>query len=400
VGRVHRVVIDWRRLVTSELKTYRRADLQPFDALRAPIWVFDLDRAVRWWVNLAGVELWGAPSREHLTDPSAPMQQSEATLIRLAMYRRRFERGEAITERWSLYPDGRAPMVVESTCSGIRIDDEDGGPPRLAMLVEARSIPAWEADPLERRSVEALRHVGEPVSLYSPAGEVLLRNPAALRAFGDPAEAASGSDALAATFVEPADVATSRAALGGEVQRFDARLRTAAGEQVHTLEVRATRDPMTGEPALLVCSRDLSERRTYELALERGRQLLAEQADELARLAAPVLRVWPRILVLPLIGKVDRERMAVALAALTPRITADQARAVIFDLTGAAFVDVETAESLHRALRVLRLQGCAVVVAGVLPELAGLLVASAVQLDVPVHQTIADALREIMRANG
>ncbi len=375
-----------------ERTVYTAATLQALDALQAPLWVFDLERAKRWWINLAGVRLWGAPDRAYLL--REPMVQSEATRTRLEMYQRRFERDETITERWTIYPDGQPPRLIESTCSPILIDYGRGEPPRQAMLVEARPIPAWEADPLERRSVEALRHVGDPVTLYSPAGAVLLRNPAALRAFGDGVE---GEDALAATFAAPADVVTARAALGGEVQRFDALLRTLAGERVHTLEVRGTVDPMTGEPAVLVCSRDIGERIAHAQAIEHSRQLLAAQAEELARLAAPVLRVWPGIVVLPLIGRVDRARMAVALEALTPVIFGEQVRAVIFDLTGAAFVDVETAESLRRALRVLGLRGCEVMVAGVLPELARLLVASDVQLGVPVRQTIADALRELTR---
>jgi hypothetical protein len=35
------------------------------------------------------------------------------------------------------------------------------------MLGEAQKISAMEADPLDRRCVEALRHVGEPVSPYA-----------------------------------------------------------------------------------------------------------------------------------------------------------------------------------------------------------------------------------------
>lgn len=378
------------------MKTYTHEAMLPFDALHAALWVFDLDHAVKWWGNLAAVTLWGATDRETLLARNTAMQMSEATRTRLEVYRRRFEREEIANERWTFYPDGQVPVVAECTCSGILIDDGDGRPPRLAMLVEARPLAAWESDPLERRSVEALRHVGEPVSLYSPAGAVLLRNPAALRAFGDPAAAPAESDALAATFAEHADADAARAVLSGDVARFDARLRTTAGERVHNLEVRHTLDPITGKDALLVCSRDLSERLAYEQALEHSRRQLTAQAEELARLAAPVLRVWSQILVLPLIGSVDRERMSVALSALLPRIAADRARTVIFDLTGAAFVDVETVESLQRALQVLKLQGCSVVVAGILPELARLLVDADARLAAPVYQTTADALRALI----
>lgn len=375
----------------------RREELHTLDVLRAPVWIFDLDHAVKWWANLAAVTLWGAASRELLLIRNSAHVMSEATRTRLAVYRRCFERGETAQERWTFYPDGQAPMVAACTCSGVWIDDGSGGPGRLAMLVEARPLAAWEVDPLERRSVEVLRHVGEPVTLYTPEGRVLLRNPAALRAFGELEAVPKDSDALALSFAAPADVATARAAMDGEVRRFDARVRTAEGERLHSIEARRTLDPISGKDALLVCSRDLGERVAYEAALERSRLQLSAQAEELGRLAAPVLRVGAGVLVLPLIGRVDGARMEVALAALLPRIAADQARAVIFDLTGAMFVDIETAAALQRALGMLRLLGCVAAVAGVLPGLAQLLVETGAQLGVRTYPSVEGALRELGR---
>lgn len=250
---------------------------------------------------------------------------------------------------------------------------------------------AWEADPLERRSVEALRHVGEPVSWYTPQGAVLLRNPAAMRAFGEPEAVPKDSDALGQSFVVPGEAGLARAAMDGGVRRFDARLRTSEGERMHSVEARRTLDPITGQEALLVCSRDVEDRVVYQQRLE-------AQAEELGRLAAPVLRVGSGVLVLPLIGRVDGARMEVALAAVLPRIASDRARAVIFDLTGATFVDAETAESLRRGLGTLRLLGCVAVVAGVLPGLARLLVEADARLGARAYQTVEEALRGLSRA--
>ncbi len=63
------------------------------------------------------------------------------------------------------HPEGRPTTLIESSCSGIYIDDENGTLPRLATLVEAQKISAIEADLFERRSVEVQRHV---VSGYTP----------------------------------------------------------------------------------------------------------------------------------------------------------------------------------------------------------------------------------------
>jgi rsbT co-antagonist protein RsbR len=166
---------------------------------------------------------------------------------------------------------------------------------------------------------------------------------------------------------------------------------------MHSVEARRTLDPVTGKEALLVCSRDVEERVVNEQRLERSRAQLAAQAEELERLAAPVLRVGSGVLVLPLIGRVDGARMEMALAALLPRIASDRARAVIFDLTGAMFVDAETADSLRRALGTLRLLGCGAVVAGVLPGLARLLVEADARLGARAYQSVEDALRGLSR---
>jgi anti-anti-sigma regulatory factor len=358
-------------------------DLAPYDVLSTLVWIVDFERGARVWVNLACLPLWRATSRDELlARPTAPPSATSRT--RLDALRRRFDQGLRSIETWTIYPDDAPPFVAECRCSGVAFAARRGAPGRPSMLVEGRLQGPEHQDPLERRSVEALRFLGELVSLHAPTGEAVMRNPAAIRKLGDPAD----GDQFAAAFVDPAQAADARARVAaGAPFRGDTCLRTAEGPQWYETEVRPVLDPVTGKPALLVTQRDIAERRAHL-------QLLAAQADALHRLAAPVIRVGPGVLALPLIGALDRERVEVALAALLARTAGERVTRVVLDLTGAAAGDEQVAAGLLRIVRVLQLQGVAAVLSGIRPELAAAFVAAGHGLaDVPVYQTLADALR-------
>ncbi|MDC0672912.1 STAS domain-containing protein [Nannocystis radixulma] len=370
-------------------------DLSVLDRLRTPAWIVDLPQAARWWCNRAGLALWNSSSLAEWIGRNAKHPASAATLTRMENLRRLFARGEVTTERWTFYPDGAAPVVAECRASGILIAERRGEPGRLAMLVEARPLGADEVHPAERRGYEALRHIGELVSYYAATGEALLRNPAAIRALGDPVAPGEARDQLLAGFADPAQVAEIRACLAADsVYRADALVRTTAGDCWYDTEARAVLDPVTGTPGVLVTQRDIADRRAHVEELERSRELLSAQAEELRNLAAPVIRVGQGVLALPLIGKLDRERIQVALAALLERTVAERVSRVVLDLTGAADIDGSAADGLLRILRVLRLQGVAPVLSGIHPRLVHAILAAGLDLgDAPCFQTLEDALR-------
>ncbi|MBZ5715882.1 STAS domain-containing protein [Nannocystis pusilla] len=372
-------------------------DLFVLDRLRTPAWIVDLPQAARWWCNRAGLALWNASSLAEWIGRNAKNPPSAATITRMENLRRLFARGEVSTERWTFYPDGTAPVVAECRASGILIAEHRGEPGRLAMLVEARPLGADEVHPAERRGYEALRHIGELVSYYAATGEALLRNPAAIRALGDPVAAGEARDQLLAGFVDPAQVAEIRACVAADsVYRADALVRTTAGDCWYDTEARAVLDPVTGQPGVLVTQRDIADRRAHVEELERSRELLTAQAEELRNLAAPVIRVGDGVLALPLIGKLDRERIQVALAALLERTVAERVSRVVLDLTGAADIDDSAADGLLRLLRVLRLQGVAPVLSGIHPRLVHAILSAGLDLgDAPCFQTLEDALHAV-----
>lgn len=367
-------------------------DLAALDLLQTPVWIVDLERATQWWANLACMPLWGASTREEmLANSAASPPPSETSRTRLETLRRRFERGETSLDRWTLYPGRGRPFVAECRSSGIRVAARRGEPAKLAMLIEARVLGADETDPHDRRGIEALRYLGELVSLYADSGEGLMRNPAAVRVFGD----AGPGDQFKASFADPGQAAELRALLAtGAVFRGELRVRAADGERWFETEARPSLDPVTGQPAVLVNQRDVSERRAALAELRASRAQLAAQAEALRSLAAPVIRVGAGVLALPLIGALDRERIEVALTALLAATASGRVRRVVLDLTGAAVVDADVADGLLRLIQVLRLQGLAPAISGVRPELARAIVAAGLTLTAPCFQTLEDALAD------
>jgi len=375
-------------------RTYLTPDLAIFDLLQTPVWIVDLDRGVQWWGNLATLPLWHASDRAQMIARSANNKMSETSRTRLEALRRKFARGETSIDRWTLYPDDAPPFVAECRSSGILVADEPGAPGRLAVLIEARVLGSDETDPHDRRGVEALRYLGELVALYADSGEALMRNPAAVRAFGDPGP----GDQLAACLGDPTLLARARACLGTPtVVRADVRVDTPAGDRWYDTVIRSSLDPVTGHPALLVTQRDVSERRAALLELEDSRARLSAQTQALRELAAPVIRIGPGVLAVPLIGRLDHERIEVTLSALLAASSTHTSH-VVLDLTGADVADAAGTDGLLRIVRVLRLRGVRVALSGIRPALAQAIVDGGLELSgLACFQSVADALRSVDR---
>lgn len=112
-------------------------------------------------------------------------------------------------------------------------------------------------------------------------------------------------------------------------------------------------------------------------------QLQAEQQrteQVIQELSTPVLPIGERLLLLPLIGLIDSERIAQMTARLLAAVRASKARAVVVDLTGAVINDVHAANSLVRCLNAARLMGAAAIITGASVEMTGKLVSLGVDL--------------------
>lgn len=108
--------------------------------------------------------------------------------------------------------------------------------------------------------------------------------------------------------------------------------------------------------------------------LEARARTIAAQAEAIRELSTPVLEVWPRVLVLPIIGIIDSGRVNDIMSTVLDAIERRATRFVILDVTGVNFVDTHTVDQLSNVVGAARLLGASCVLSGVQPAVARALV--------------------------
>jgi anti-anti-sigma regulatory factor len=138
-------------------------------------------------------------------------------------------------------------------------------------------------------------------------------------------------------------------------------------------------------------ARDLTGRREQE-------QLVQRQRDEILELSTPVIQVWDRVLVLPIIGTLDSLRAARLTESLLERISVEQAEVVILDISGVPAIDTDVAQHLLKTVEAARLMGTVSVLSGVRPETAQAIVHLGIDLGkLRCRTTLKEALQLALR---
>ncbi|MFC1706872.1 PAS domain S-box protein [Planctomycetota bacterium] len=126
---------------------------------------------------------------------------------------------------------------------------------------------------------------------------------------------------------------------------------------------------------------DVTDRVRAEEQLRRATaELIEQQKLAIQELSTPVIQVWDKILVLPLIGTVDTVRAKQLIEHLLEEIARRQPEVVIIDITGVPVVDTTVARSLTSTVQAARMLGAECVVTGVNPEIAQTLIRAGVSL--------------------
>jgi anti-anti-sigma regulatory factor/PAS domain-containing protein len=349
--------------------------LAGLDLVDIPVWVFDPERFKYCWVNERALSLWRAADREELLQRDFS-KVSEAARTRIENTLKTIRDGRRVAEEWTFYPRGE-PVTMRTHIAPIDLDDGRVGALFQAFVNEA-------PDPEIIRGIEALRHTSVVVTMLDMQGEVLMRNPAAIRAFGD-------STLPHEWYVDPGILSGMlRALREGRVYQKETMARTSLGDRWHSVEARHTTDPVTGGLAILVHQTDETARRAAEQSVEAKSLIIEElnqtlslverQRQQILALSAPVLDIGKSVLALPIIGPLDRDRTAELSDRLLRAIAERRAHDVILDVTGADLLDASSAEYLIKLIRAIRLLGARSIVTGVQPPLARTLVNSGVDL--------------------
>ena len=125
--------------------------------------------------------------------------------------------------------------------------------------------------------------------------------------------------------------------------------------------------------------------------------LINRQRAEIFAMATPMIHVWEGVVVLPLIGSIDRERARVLMDSLLGEVERTGVAYVVLDITGVQGVNADTARALLQILQAVRLLGARALISGVRGAVAQSLVATGADLST-MHAV--PSLRAALRACG
>ncbi|HIP78717.1 MAG TPA: hypothetical protein EYH07_09685, partial [Kiloniellaceae bacterium] len=271
----------------SEKPTFQtHAALAPYDLLHTPLWVFDVQRHRMWWANRRAVAFWQADSLDDLLarDYSS---DSDTVRQRLAQIVENTPPGAVASETWTLYP-GSHPVTLQLALTPILIEDGID-----AVLIESSDPLAVKGGEEIARLLEATRYTSLMVSIFTPEGGLLSRNPAAVEAFGAGGAAPGEGDTrpALARHLGDADLATalSEAVLAGTGFHQDLRIPTVKGPRWHQVNGQRGRDPQSGEWIIVLTETDITERvdaeaRLADLNIELEKRV-RERTAELERIS-------------------------------------------------------------------------------------------------------------------
>ncbi|XXX77364.1 STAS domain-containing protein [Sorangium sp. So ce134] len=127
-----------------------------------------------------------------------------------------------------------------------------------------------------------------------------------------------------------------------------------------------------------VRARQAAEARADEL--RRSAELIAAQQETIRVLGTPLLPLAPGVLAMPLVGPIDARRSEQIMEGLLQGVAREGASTVILDVTGVETIDTQAANAMIRAAQSVRLLGARVLITGIQPAMAQVLVQLGVEL--------------------
>jgi anti-anti-sigma factor len=123
-------------------------------------------------------------------------------------------------------------------------------------------------------------------------------------------------------------------------------------------------------------------------------ELLSQQQASIMALATPIIQVWDGVLVLPLIGQLDEQRMQTLMESLLTELQQRRARFAVLDLTGVPMLDESSAQQLYRVATAVRLLGAEALLCGLRSQVVQTVTSLGVDLSsLSTTRSLQDALR-------
>ncbi|MBJ7553794.1 GGDEF domain-containing protein [Marinomonas spartinae] len=231
------------------------ADVALYELIPDVVWIFDLDKHGWWWGNSAALKFWGLNTLEDLINKDLS-GDTQGAKDRTAQTFELASKSGLTIDPWTTYPNGK-PKTLYMRHRAVLV-----GPDKHRAIIAFINEEVNLGDtPENLLLVEAMRYTSVLVTSFSFAGDPIVENPAATEAY---------KHLSRENFPEGHSFFTSRLVSLEEGQRLLAQaidekggqwtcdVNTSIGPRKHSLDIRITRHPLTGEFLLLMSEYDVS----------------------------------------------------------------------------------------------------------------------------------------------
>lgn len=124
-------------------------------------------------------------------------------------------------------------------------------------------------------------------------------------------------------------------------------------------------------------------------------QRIKEQSRTIAEISTPAIKLWDRVVIIPIVGVVDSLRAQQMMDTMLSKVSETSAKVIILDIQGVAAVDTAVANHLIKISKATKLMGCKCILSGISPAVAQGLVHLGIDLgDISSNITLQDALAD------
>lgn len=232
-------------------------DLQSFEQINIPVWIFDVTTHKIWWGNKSAIHFWKAATIDDLVARDFS-NDSETVRQRLRQSIQETPPGGHTSEVWTLYPHGN-PVTVNLTMTPVTVKNGED-----AVLIQASAQIDMQSDPQALRLLEATRYTSLMVASFTREGKTLVQNPADLQNYG---QAKTGTQVQEQTsdlekrFMHSDDyMSVLKSIAEGKDFVDDFEMCFLQGARWCQVALRHGQDPMTGGKIIIVTQEDIHTR--------------------------------------------------------------------------------------------------------------------------------------------
>jgi len=130
-------------------------------------------------------------------------------------------------------------------------------------------------------------------------------------------------------------------------------------------------------------------------------EIIRQQRADMLELSTPVIKVWDKILSLPIIGTLDSRRAQMMMESLLQKIVETGSTVAILDITGVRTMDTLVANHLIKTVTAARLVGARCILTGVSPAIAQTMVQLGIDLtQITTRAQMADGIKLALEMSG